>query len=177
MNQISATVKLGIYEFRVLVEFTSYMQGKAMFRVLEPRGLTNVRVKVEKLYEADLLMVIGETLRHLAQNYQTNYQKWTRDYRGVATVGKVEIQDDSCVVDEEKPEPRELCDIAIFYLNDFYLLETSTPPNPREFWKWYPERVRWDLVEFDHDIEGLADYYTREQEVRNWLQLEKNWTP
>ena len=86
-NRVSAIVKIGfLYEFEVELEFTSYEKGRACFKFVKPSSLVNPRVKVEKLHEANVCMVIGEALRYLAEHHLTRYSKWTEDYRGRESV-------------------------------------------------------------------------------------------
>lgn len=107
---ISSKIKVGLYEFEIMCEFTSVMQGKHCFKITAPKGFENVRIKVT---DASEMTVMREAFDIISNHPQLPYKKWTEDYKG-----KKEPIVYLTGLDEPKPEMIKIPKPAITLLSE-----------------------------------------------------------
>ena len=140
-NRYSVLIKMGVFEYRVTVEFTSYMKGMACFKIIEPleSQLQNIRIKIPEQEQQNILWIFREVFHIMATQSSQNHKKWTDKYRD-ATGEVSEMEPLSC---EEQPtaDSEEPTSPYEHWLKVGRYDPNATPPN--ENWVWGAPIKQW----------------------------------
>jgi len=108
MPPVKVLVKIGLWEFEVMAEFTSTMKGNHVFKITSPKGFENFRIKIKDVSEMKVLELV---FRELDKHPGLPYKKWTEQYRKLEPESVVE--DCGVVIEEIEEEELEEPEIEL----------------------------------------------------------------